>query len=101
MTGAPGPPINSETAGLAGPVVSEGFAGGFGLESFRRCRRPGMDAGAERAGTFAAGAVAKAHRTLQFRTGLGKIGFDQKGDITGFEPGAGTWQADGGYVPLK
>jgi hypothetical protein len=45
-----------------------------------------VDAGAERAGTFAPGAVAKAHRTLQFRTGLGKIGFDQKGDVTGFEP---------------
>ena len=35
-----------------------------------------------------------------FDTALGTIGFDAKGDVTGFEPwGWYVWQADGTYVP--
>ncbi len=38
----------------------------------------------------------------QFDTVLGRIGFDAKGDVTGFEPwGWYVWQADGTYVPLE
>ena len=38
----------------------------------------------------------------QFDTALGRIGFDAKGDVTGFEPwGWHVWQADGTYVPLE
>jgi branched-chain amino acid transport system substrate-binding protein len=38
----------------------------------------------------------------QFDTVLGRIGFDEKGDVTGFEPwGWYVWQADGTYVPLE
>ena len=38
----------------------------------------------------------------QFDTVLGKIGFDEKGDVTGFEPWQWfVWQADGTYVPLE
>jgi branched-chain amino acid transport system substrate-binding protein len=38
----------------------------------------------------------------QFDTVLGKIGFDEKGDVTGFEPWQWfVWQADGIYVPLE
>jgi branched-chain amino acid transport system substrate-binding protein len=37
----------------------------------------------------------------QFDTVLGKIGFDVKGDVTGFEPWQWfVWQPDGTYVPL-
>ena len=33
---------------------------------------------------------------------LGQIGFDEKGDVTGFEPWEWfVWQADGTYVPLE
>jgi branched-chain amino acid transport system substrate-binding protein len=36
----------------------------------------------------------------QFDTVLGRIGFDEKGDVTGFEPWQWfVWQADGTYVP--
>jgi branched-chain amino acid transport system substrate-binding protein len=47
-------------------------------------------------------AVTRVMHGRQFDTVLGKIGFDQKGDVTGFEPwGWYVWQADGSYVPLK
>jgi branched-chain amino acid transport system substrate-binding protein len=47
-------------------------------------------------------AVIAALHSRQFDTVLGKIGFDEKGDVTGFEPwGWYVWQADGSYVPLK
>ena len=37
----------------------------------------------------------------QVDTVLGRIGLDQKGDVTGFEPwGWYVWRADGTYVPL-
>jgi hypothetical protein len=35
----------------------------------------------------------------QFDTVLGQIGFDEKGDVTGFDPWQWVvWQADGYYV---
>jgi branched-chain amino acid transport system substrate-binding protein len=38
----------------------------------------------------------------QFDTVLGRIGFDAKGDVTGFEPWQWfVWQADGTYLPLE
>jgi branched-chain amino acid transport system substrate-binding protein len=38
----------------------------------------------------------------RFDTVLGRIGFDAKGDVTGFEPWQWfVWQADGNYVPLE
>ena len=41
-----------------------------------------------------------ARSSLQYRAG--PIGFDAKGDVTGFEPwGWYVWQADGTYVPLE
>jgi branched-chain amino acid transport system substrate-binding protein len=46
-------------------------------------------------------AVTRLLHSRQFDTVLGKIGFDAKGDVTGFEPwGWYVWQADGTYVPL-
>jgi branched-chain amino acid transport system substrate-binding protein len=38
----------------------------------------------------------------QFDTVLGRIGFDAKGDVTGFDPWLWyVWQADGTYVPRE
>jgi branched-chain amino acid transport system substrate-binding protein len=38
----------------------------------------------------------------QFDTVLGRIGFDEKGDVTGIEPWQwAVWRADGTYVPLE
>jgi branched-chain amino acid transport system substrate-binding protein len=54
------------------------------------------------AGSLDLDAVTKVMHDRQFDTVLGRIGFDQKGDVTGFEPwGWYVWQADGTYVPLK
>jgi branched-chain amino acid transport system substrate-binding protein len=56
----------------------------------------------EAAGSLDLGAVTEAMHSRQFDTVLGRIGFDEKGDITGFEPWQWyVWQADGTYVPLE
>jgi branched-chain amino acid transport system substrate-binding protein len=56
----------------------------------------------EAAGSLDLDAVTKAMHSRQFETVLGKIGFDEKGDVTGFEPWEWfVWQADGTYVPLE
>jgi branched-chain amino acid transport system substrate-binding protein len=47
-------------------------------------------------------AVIEAMRSRQFDMVLGQIGFDAKGDVTGFDPWQWfVWQADGTYVPLE
>ena len=38
-------------------------------------------------------------RQAQFDTVLGRIGFDDKGDVTGFDPFAWYVWTDGTYVP--
>jgi branched-chain amino acid transport system substrate-binding protein len=54
------------------------------------------------AGSLDLDAVSEAMHSRQFDTVLGRIGFDAKGDITGFEPWAWyVWREDGTYVPLK
>jgi branched-chain amino acid transport system substrate-binding protein len=54
------------------------------------------------AGSSELNAVTKIMHSRQFDTVLGKIGFDAKGDVTGFEPWQWyVWQADGTYMPLK
>jgi branched-chain amino acid transport system substrate-binding protein len=56
----------------------------------------------EAAGSLDLDAVTKALHARQFDTVLGKIGFDEKGDFTGFEPWQwSVWRADGTYVPLE
>jgi branched-chain amino acid transport system substrate-binding protein len=53
------------------------------------------------AGSLDLDTVTLAMHSRQFDTVLGRIGFDAKGDVTGFEPwGWYVWQADGTYVPL-
>ncbi len=54
------------------------------------------------AGSLELDRVLETMHSRQFDTVLGRIGFDQKGDVTGFEPwGWYVWQADGTYLPLK
>jgi branched-chain amino acid transport system substrate-binding protein len=53
----------------------------------------------EKAGTFQADAVAAAMRANEFDTVLGRIGFDAKGDVTGYDTFVWyEWQA-GDYAP--
>ena len=55
----------------------------------------------EAAGSLELEAVIEALHSRQFDTALGRIGFDEKGDVTGFEPWQWfVWQADGTYAPL-
>jgi len=53
----------------------------------------------EKAGTTDAAPVAEALRREQFETVLGAIGFDAKGDVTGFDPFVWFVWTDGKYVP--
>jgi branched-chain amino acid transport system substrate-binding protein len=56
----------------------------------------------EAAGSVDLDPVLEAMHSRQFDTVLGRIGFDEKGDVTGFEPWQWyVWQADGTYVPLE
>ena len=53
----------------------------------------------ERAGSIDAADVADALRQQRFDTVLGKVGFDAKGDVTGYDPFAWYVWTDGKYVP--
>jgi len=55
----------------------------------------------EMSGTFETEAVAMALRTHKFDTLLGKIGFDQKGDVTGYDPFVWYAWKDGKYAPVE
>jgi branched-chain amino acid transport system substrate-binding protein len=56
----------------------------------------------EAAGSLDLDATLKVTHSRRFDTVLGQIGFDEKGDVTGFEPwGWYVWQADGTYLPLE
>jgi branched-chain amino acid transport system substrate-binding protein len=57
---------------------------------------------AQAAGSLDLDAVSAIMHSRQFDTVLGKIGFDAKGDVTGFDPWQWVvWQADGTYLPLE
>jgi branched-chain amino acid transport system substrate-binding protein len=53
----------------------------------------------EAAGSLDFDAVIEAMHSRPFDTVLGRIGFDETGDVTGFQPW--QWEADGTYVPLE
>jgi branched-chain amino acid transport system substrate-binding protein len=55
----------------------------------------------QRAGTFETKAVADALRAGEFETVLGRIGFDDKGDVTGYEPFVWYAWKDGRYAPVE
>jgi len=54
----------------------------------------------EKAGTVEPKAVAAALDANQFDTVLGTIGFDEKGDVTGYEPFVWYVWRDGNYAPV-
>ena len=54
----------------------------------------------EKAGTFETEAVAEALRSHEFDTVLGTIGFDDKGDVTGYDTFIWHQWQDGDYVPV-
>jgi branched-chain amino acid transport system substrate-binding protein len=55
----------------------------------------------EKAGSFDAGAVARTLRASKFDTVLGTIGFDEKGDVYGYDPFVWyVWQ-EGNYAPVN
>jgi branched-chain amino acid transport system substrate-binding protein len=54
----------------------------------------------ERAGTLETQAVAEALRSNQFDTVLGRIGFDAKGDVTGYETFVWYVWRDGKSAPV-
>jgi branched-chain amino acid transport system substrate-binding protein len=55
---------------------------------------------AEIAGTFETKAVAAALRAGEFDTVLGKIGFDEKGDVTGYDTFVWNVWKDGNHAPV-
>jgi branched-chain amino acid transport system substrate-binding protein len=102
MTYAPSPLGNPGAAALAERFAAEGYAGSFGLGTFRSYAVVQAWAQAvERAGTFAPGTVAAALHSFQFDTVLGRIAFDQKGDVTGYN--TYVWYAwkDGEFAPVE
>jgi len=102
MTYAPGPPATSETALLAERFAASGYSGSFGLGTFRSYAVVQAWAqAAEQAGTFASDAVAAALHRLQFDTVLGRIGFDEKGDVTGYDTYVWYVWNGGEFAPLK
>jgi branched-chain amino acid transport system substrate-binding protein len=100
FTHAPIPMADSEAARLAKRFDSKGFAGQPG--PFRAYAVIQVWAQAvERAGTFKADAVAETLRASQFDTVLGRVGFDQKGDVTGANTFIWYVWKGGEPVPLK
>jgi branched-chain amino acid transport system substrate-binding protein len=55
----------------------------------------------EKAGTFETKAVADALRAGEFDTVLGRIGFDEKGDVTGYETFVWFVWKDGKAAPVE
>jgi branched-chain amino acid transport system substrate-binding protein len=53
------------------------------------------------AGTFETTAVAEALRTHEFDTVLGRVGFDAKGDVTGYDPFIWYLWKDGKYARVQ
>ena len=101
MTYAPSPLNNKEAAALAERFAAEGYAGTFGLGTFRSYAVVQAWAQAvEKAGTFETAAVAEALRSHEFETVLGRIGFDDKGDVTGYETFVWYVWKDGTYTPV-
>jgi ABC-type branched-subunit amino acid transport system substrate-binding protein len=56
---------------------------------------------AEKAGTFETAAVAEALRSHEFDTVLGTIGFDDKGDVTGYDTFVWYQWRGGDYRPVE
>ena len=88
----------------AAPVVAEFRAEGYEPEGFTLYGYAVVQVWAqavEKAGTFEAGAVVEALRHNEFDTVLGRLGFDEKGDVTGVNSFIWYVWSDSGYHPAE
>jgi branched-chain amino acid transport system substrate-binding protein len=89
----------------AAEVVARFYAQGYDPPGFTLYAYAAVQVWAqavEAAGSLDLDPVIKVLHSSQFDTVLGRIGFDEKGDVTGFEPWQWfVWQADGTYLPLE
>jgi branched-chain amino acid transport system substrate-binding protein len=102
MTYLASPAATAENKLLAEQFAAKGYAASFGLGAFRSYAIVQAWAQAvEHAGTFDTAAVAQVLHTQQFDTVLSRIGFDEKGDVTGY--GTYVWHVwqDGEFTPLE
>jgi branched-chain amino acid transport system substrate-binding protein len=92
------------TNAAAAPVVAKLRDEGYEPDTFTLYSSAAVQAWAQavaKAGTVETAAVAETLHSQQFDTVLGRIGFDQNGDVTGYEPFVWyVWQ-EGKYVPLQ
>jgi branched-chain amino acid transport system substrate-binding protein len=88
----------------AAPVVAQFRAQGYdplGYTLFAYAAVEVWAQAVEAAGALDLDAVTAVMHSREFDTVLGRIGFDAKGDVTGFDPWEWyVWQADGTYAPL-
>jgi branched-chain amino acid transport system substrate-binding protein len=100
FTHAPIPTADPEAEVLAERFAAKGFGGLPG--PFRAYAVIQVWAQAvEQAGTFKPSAVAETLRAAQFDPVLGRIGFDQKGDVTGADTFVWYIWKGGAPVPLE
>jgi branched-chain amino acid transport system substrate-binding protein len=88
----------------AAPVVARFRAEGYEPEGFTLYGYAVVQVWAqavEKAGTFEAGAVVEALRHNEFDTVLGRLGFDEKGDVTGVDSFIWYVWSDSGYHPAE
>ena len=97
--GLPDPRHFEEAARLVETFRTGGYEPeGFTLYSYAAIQVWAQAVG--KAGTFEAGAVATALHSEQFDTVLGRIDFDTKGDVTGYEPFEWYIWRGGHYAPV-
>ena len=92
------PRTNAEAA----PTVAKFRADGYEPEGFTLYSYAAVEVWAqavEKAGTVEAKAVAEALRTQKFETVLGTVGFDDNGDVYGYEPFTWYIWQEGDYAP--
>ena len=101
MVAATGHALESPGGGGRGALPRAGLrAAGLTLNAYAAVQVWAQAVGGR--GLAGSGPVIDAMHSRQFDTVLGRIGFDEKGDVTGFEPWQWfVWQADGTYVPLE
>jgi ABC-type branched-subunit amino acid transport system substrate-binding protein len=97
MTGVPDPnahPSATEVLrGRTGPGNQSAFTAYATLQAWAQA--------VEKAGTFETEAVAGELRSREFDTVLGTIGFDDKGDVTGYDTFVWYQWRGGDYAPVK
>jgi branched-chain amino acid transport system substrate-binding protein len=95
---------DARTHEAAAPIVAKFRAEGYEPEGFTLYGYAVVQVWAQavaKAGTFDAGAVVEALRHNEFDTVLGRLGFDDKGDVTGVDSFSWYVWSDTGYHPAQ